>query len=71
MNDSGAVKAMVVDDEQIVQESVRRILEEQGFTVDAVSRVDQALGLLKKSTYDLILTDPEEDRRQGDLSNGN
>ncbi len=50
MSDSGTVKAvtMIVDDEQIVQESVRRILEEEGFSVDAVSRVDKALELLKK-----------------------
>lgn len=65
MNDSGAVKAMVVDDEQIVQESVRRILGEEGFIVDTVSRVDQALGLLKKATYDLILTDLMMPERNG------
>jgi ActR/RegA family two-component response regulator len=55
----GKVKAvtMVVDDEQIVHESVRRILEEQGFRVDTAYRVDEALNLLKKTTYDLILTD--------------
>ncbi|MEI6135272.1 MAG: response regulator [Desulfomonile sp.] len=41
----------------MVQESVRRLLEDQGFSVDAVPRVDQALELLKKKTYDLILTD--------------
>jgi len=59
MNAGGNVKAvtMVVDDEQVVQESVRRVLEEQGFKVDTASRVDQALDLLKKTTYDLILTD--------------
>lgn len=59
MNARGNVKAvtLVVDDEQIVQESVRRILEEQGFRVDTAYRVDEALDLLKKTTYDLILTD--------------
>jgi DNA-binding response OmpR family regulator len=67
MSDSGTVKAvtMVVDDEQIVQESVRRILEEEGFSVDAVSRVDKALELLKKKTYDLILTDLMMPERNG------
>ena len=59
MNPGGNVKAitLVVDDEQIVQESVRRILEEKGFKVDTASRVDHALDLMKKTTYDLILTD--------------
>lgn len=59
MNPGDNVKAvtMVVDDEQIVQESVRRILEEKGFKVDTASRVEQALDLLKKTKYDLILTD--------------
>ncbi|MCL5125283.1 MAG: response regulator [Deltaproteobacteria bacterium] len=59
MNVGGNVKAvtMVVDDEQIVQESVSRILEEIGFRVDVASRVDQALDLMKNTKYDLILTD--------------
>ena len=66
MNPGGNVKAitLVVDDEQIVQESVRRILEEKGFKVDTASRVDHALDLMKKTTYDLILTDlmmPDQD----------
>ena len=66
MNPGGNVKAitLVVDDEQIVQESVRRIFEEKGFKVDTASRVDHALDLMKKTTYDLILTDlmmPDQD----------
>jgi FixJ family two-component response regulator len=48
---------LVVDDEQIVQESVKRILEEKGFLVDAAYRADQALQQLKQKTYDLVLTD--------------
>ncbi|MFH0957513.1 MAG: response regulator [Pseudomonadota bacterium] len=56
---------MVVDDDQIVQESVRRILVEQGMSVDAVSRVDHALELLKEKTYDLILTDPMMPEKNG------
>ncbi|MGC8658613.1 MAG: response regulator [Desulfomonilaceae bacterium] len=59
MNAGDNVKAvtMVVDDEQIVQESVSRILEEIGFRVDVASRVDQALNLMKTNKYDLIFTD--------------
>ena len=59
MNSGGNFKAitLVVDDEQIVLESVRRILEEQGFKVDTASRINQALDLLKTTKYDLVLTD--------------
>ena len=59
MNSGGNFKAitLVVDDEQIVLESVRRILEEQGFKVDTASRIDQAVDLLKTTKYDLVLTD--------------
>ncbi|MDA8405843.1 MAG: response regulator [Deltaproteobacteria bacterium] len=59
MNPGDSVKAMtlVVDDEQIVQESVRRILEENGFKVDTSPGVDTALDLMKKTKYDLIFTD--------------
>ncbi|MDQ7782497.1 MAG: response regulator [Desulfomonilaceae bacterium] len=59
MNAGGKPKAtiLVIDDEQIVHESVRRILEEEGYRVDGALRVDQALDMLAKESYDLVLTD--------------
>ena len=48
---------LVIDDEQIVHESVSRILEDEGYIVDAAYRVDQALDKLSKGRYDLVLTD--------------
>lgn len=59
MNAGAKTKAtvLVIDDEQIVHESVRRILEEEGFRVDGALRVDQALDRLSKESYDLVLTD--------------
>jgi CheY-like chemotaxis protein len=48
---------LVIDDEQIVHESVSRILEDEGYVVDAAYRVDQALEKLSKGGYDLVLTD--------------
>jgi len=59
MNAGGKPKAtiLVIDDEQIVHESVRRILEEEGYRVDGALRVDQALDMLSKESYDLVLTD--------------
>ncbi len=59
MNATGKPKAtiLVIDDEQIVQESVRRILEEEGYEIDGAMRVDQALDLLARNPYDVVLTD--------------
>ncbi len=59
MNVRGKPKAtiLVIDDEQIVHESVQRILVEEGYEVEGALRVDQALDLLAKGSYDLVLTD--------------
>lgn len=59
MNVRGKPKAaiLVIDDEQIVHESVQRILEEEGYLVEGALRVDQALAMLADRTYDLVLTD--------------
>jgi DNA-binding response OmpR family regulator len=48
---------LVIDDEQIVHESVGRILEEEGYRVDGALRVSEALEMLSKESYDLVLTD--------------
>jgi DNA-binding response OmpR family regulator len=48
---------LVIDDEQIVHESVGRILEEEGYRVDGALRVSEALDMLSKESYDLVLTD--------------
>lgn len=48
---------LVIDDEQIVQESVRRILEDEGYLVEGALRVDKALDMIEKGSYDLVLTD--------------
>jgi CheY-like chemotaxis protein len=59
MNTRGEAKAniLVIDDEQIVHESVGRILREEGYVVESALRVDEALEKLEKSGYDLVLTD--------------
>lgn len=49
---------LVVDDEQIVQESVKRILEdEEDCVVDAASGYDAAIIQLRAKPYDLVFTD--------------
>jgi DNA-binding response OmpR family regulator len=59
MNARGKPRAtiLVIDDEQIVHESVQRILEEEGYKVEGALRVDQALDMLAGRSYDLVLTD--------------
>jgi CheY-like chemotaxis protein len=59
MNAQGTPKArvLVVDDEKIIHDSVRRVLEDDGYYVDGVFRVDQALERLKSEPFDLVLTD--------------
>ncbi len=56
---------LVVDDEQIVHESVRRILEDEGFVIDGAFRVDEAINKLGHKRYDLILTDLMLPERSG------
>src|SRR5208283_705013 len=48
---------LVVDDEQIVLASCKRILVPEGYGVDTASSVAEAIGLLEKNTYDLLITD--------------
>ncbi len=48
---------LVIDDEQIVHESVKRILEQEAYEVHSAMRVDQALDFLNRYSYDLVLTD--------------
>lgn len=50
-------RILVIDDELIVHQSVSRILSEEGYLVDCVLRVDEALDRLKQTAYDLVLTD--------------
>jgi DNA-binding response OmpR family regulator len=48
---------LVIDDEHIVHESVRRILETEGYAVEGALRVADALKLLGETSFDLVLTD--------------
>ncbi len=55
---------LVVDDEQIVLRSCERILSPEGYGVDTATSAKDALSLLDRNLYDLIITDikmPEMD----------
>ena len=48
---------LVVDDEQVILKSCERILGPEGYDVNAVLSAKEAMGLLEKNSYDLVITD--------------
>ena len=51
------MRILVIDDESIVLDSCRRILESEGFEVHLVPSADKALEALKNDDFDLLLVD--------------
>ncbi len=51
------VNILVVDDEPAIRDSLRDILEAEGYFVDCVENGEDALEALKQKTYDLMLLD--------------
>jgi len=63
-HDEQAKKILIVEDDQVVRESLEEFLQLNCFTVFAVSSAPEALKILIKKDFDLILTDlvmPEMD----------
>lgn len=50
-------RILVIDDEEIIHDSLRRILGRQGHQVDATFGAPEALELIASQTYDLVITD--------------
>jgi len=50
-------KILVLDDEQIVLDSVTRILEEENYEVKTCRRGEDAVEMLKEGGYDILITD--------------
>ncbi len=50
-------RILVVDDEEVVRNAVRKALGQDEFQIDAVSSSEEALKLLAAGSYDLILAD--------------
>jgi CheY-like chemotaxis protein len=55
--DKNVARVLVIDDEQIVHESIERILGPEGYEVDVAFSVNEAQNKLKLGKYDLALTD--------------
>src|SRR4030066_412478 len=51
------VRILVVDDEMIVCESCRRILEEEGYEVEAALSGKEAFEKMKANSFDIVITD--------------
>jgi len=50
-------RLLVVDDEESLRITTAAILEKEGYVVDTASSGDEAINLLQKLEYDLVLTD--------------
>jgi CheY-like chemotaxis protein len=68
METSGKVprRVLVVDDDPLVADSIRRMLVFQGYRVETASSGDEALALFSQSGFDLTLLDYEMPKMKGD-----
>ncbi len=48
---------LIVEDEETLRESIKRIFTKEGFSVDAVDSAEKGLALVEKSSYDVIISD--------------
>lgn len=53
----GEARLLVVDDEESLRITTGAILEKEGYLVDTASSGDEAIALIQKQEYDLVLTD--------------
>ena len=54
---SSDARLLVVDDEESLRITTAAIFEQEGYVVDTASSGDEAIDLLSKTDYDLVLTD--------------
>ena len=55
MKNQGDIKALVVEKDQTVVESIELVLKEKSYIVTSSSNEDEALGLLRKTPYPLAI----------------
>lgn len=58
-------RILVVDDEEIVQQLLKRTLGEKGYDVEAANDGSAALGRLKESSFNLLITDIKMPKADG------
>lgn len=59
------LQLLVVDDEKIARENLEYVLSKEGYRVETAANGADALSLLKKQRYDLVLTDLKMDKMDG------
>ena len=52
-----SARVLVVDDEMIVCESCKRILEEEGYEVETALSGQEAFQKMKEDPFDIVITD--------------
>jgi len=55
--DKAGIKLLVVDDERTLRESCASVLELEGYNVTVCGRGDEALELLRRRTFDIVMVD--------------
>lgn len=55
--DEPAARILCVDDEEVILDSLRKILVLDGYSVDTVETGQEALGLVRSRDYDFVFTD--------------
>jgi ATP-dependent Lon protease len=58
-------KILVVDDEQMTRRNLEHVFKKEGYQVDTAENGIEALDLLKKSPYDVIVTDLKMEKVDG------
>ena len=48
---------LIVEDEETLRHSLKRVFTKDGFDVDAAESAEKGLGLLEKNIYDVIVSD--------------
>jgi CheY-like chemotaxis protein len=59
-------RILVVDDEPLVCDAVKMMLEFDGHVVETVGSAKDALAMMEKGKFDLVITDFEMPRMKGD-----
>lgn len=53
----GTVDILVIDDERTLRESCKMVLDAEGYRVQVCGRGDEALDLVRRRRYDIVITD--------------
>lgn len=60
-----APKILVIDDEKLIRWSLKEILTEEGYEVDTIDTVGEAIKLAREVPYDLLIADLEIQEENG------